>query len=52
MVQDAVLPAHDGSAPPIDTVAVIDWLPRPEMSTVILEAPWPLMIRPAVTDQV
>jgi len=49
-VQDAIVPVHDGSAPPIETVAVTG---RPsETSTVIFDVPWPLRIFPAETFQV
>src|SRR5207302_8491134 len=40
-----------GSTPPISTVAVTDWPPRPFVSTVIELVPWPLVIVPAETVQ-
>src|SRR2546425_1118576 len=48
--QDAVRPQL-GSTPPTSTVAVTVWPPRPFVSTVIVEVPWPLVIVPAETVQ-
>src|ERR1041385_4120341 len=48
--QDAVR-GQVGSTPPTSTVAVTVWPPRPFVSTVIEEVPWPLVIVPAETVQ-
>src|SRR5687768_4216204 len=50
VVQDAVF-EHEGSAPPMLTVAVTACPPSPAVSTWIVEVPWPLVIVPADTDQ-
>ena len=52
MVHDAVVVEHDGSAPVSDAVAVSPRRSVSEALTVIFDVPWPLMIFPAVMDQV
>ena len=50
VLQEAVF-EHEGSAPPMLTVAVTDCPPRPAVSTWMVEVPWPLVMVPADTDQ-